>query len=104
MGGESYKGAGMKDVHMGMGVKAKHFDKTVEYLVATLKEMNVPEDIINECAVPILAMKDDIIEPDDEEPLKKEAEPPVIVSQKSLPKDDKSDHPEEKELERKESI
>jgi hypothetical protein len=42
--------------------------------------MNVPEDIINECAVPILALKDDIIEPDDEEPEKKETEPVIIAS------------------------
>lgn len=62
MSGKTNNGASMKEVHKGMGVKSCHYDRTIEHLLSSLKELNVSEEAIDAYARPMIALKPDIVE------------------------------------------
>jgi len=57
-----YKGKDMRSAHKGMGITRAHFDKTATYLAATLKELRVPQSIVNEVIAAIAPLAGDIVE------------------------------------------
>lgn len=64
-GPNNYKGKGMRIAHQRLvaekGLKESHFDAVVESLGATLKELDVPENLIAEAAATVVALKPDVL-------------------------------------------
>ena len=60
-GPNNYSGKDMREAHKHMNLTEEHFNAVVENLAATLTELNVNEDDINEIAGIALSVKDDIL-------------------------------------------
>ena len=60
-GPNSYTGKDMREAHKNMNLTEEHFNAVVENLAATLTELGVAEDDINEIAGIALSVKDDIL-------------------------------------------
>jgi hemoglobin len=58
---EAYKGKSMKDAHAHLQIKPVHFQKTAGHLIATLQELNVPQDKIDTIISKIAPLQDDIV-------------------------------------------
>ena len=56
-----YTGKNMHDAHAHMDIKEDHFNAVAGHLVATLQELNVPQDLIDEVVAIALSTKDDIV-------------------------------------------
>ena len=56
-----YEGGTMKNVHLGLGIEQRHFDRVAEHLGAALAEAGVPGEAIAEIAAVVLALADDIV-------------------------------------------
>ena len=52
----------MKDAHKGRGIGNKEFDRVCEHVVNTMKELSVPEELINETAGHLLPLRPDCID------------------------------------------
>lgn len=66
-GSNEYYGKNMKDAHKGRGIGNKEFDRVCTHVVNTMKELGVPEELINETASLLLPLRPECIEEDDEE-------------------------------------
>ena len=66
-GPNNYSGKDMREAHKHMALTETHFNAVAENLVATLKELDVPAEIIDEIVAVCLSVKDDVlnIEPAD---------------------------------------
>ena len=66
-GPNNYSGKDMREAHKHMALTETHFNAVAESLVATLKELDVPAEIIDEIVAVCLSVKDDVlnIEPAD---------------------------------------
>lgn len=62
-GPEAYKGKDLWEAHKHMGLSEMHFNAICENFVETLKELNVPQDIIDEAAGVVLTTKPMILGP-----------------------------------------
>jgi hemoglobin len=54
----------MRDAHNHLvekGMNSTHFDAVIKHLGGTLKELNVPNDLIQEVARIALSVKDDVL-------------------------------------------
>ena len=60
-GPNDYTGKDMREAHKHMNLTEEHFNAVAENLVATLKELNVGEDDINEVVNVALSVKDDVL-------------------------------------------
>lgn len=63
-GAPNYPGKNLREAHkklVDMGLKDEHFDAVIENLGATLQELNVPEDLIQEAAAIALSTRDDVL-------------------------------------------
>ncbi len=63
-GAPNYPGKNLREAHkklVDMGLKDEHFDAVIENLGATLQELNVPDDLIQEAAAIALSTRDDIL-------------------------------------------
>lgn len=60
-GPNNYTGQDMRNAHKHMNLTEEHFNAVAENLVATLKELNVGEDDINEVVTIALSVKDDVL-------------------------------------------
>ncbi len=60
-GPNSYTGKDMREAHKRMNLTEEHFNAVAENLVATLKDLNVNEDDINEVVNVALSVKDDVL-------------------------------------------
>jgi hemoglobin len=58
---EAYKGKSMKEAHAHLHIESKHFEKTAGHLVATLQELNVPQEKIDTIISKIAPLHDDIV-------------------------------------------
>ncbi|WP_028775478.1 group I truncated hemoglobin [Shimazuella kribbensis] len=58
---EAYKGKSMKEAHAHLHIQTKHFEKTAGHLVATLQELNVPQEKIDTIISKIAPLHDDIV-------------------------------------------
>mmetsp|Transcript_23636 Transcript_23636/g.51854 ORF Transcript_23636/g.51854 Transcript_23636/m.51854 type:complete len:139 (+) Transcript_23636:224-640(+) len=50
--------AAHKNLIINKGLNLSHFDSVAGHLVATLKELSVPQELIDECVVVVLSVKD----------------------------------------------
>jgi hemoglobin len=63
LGGPSeYHGKDMKAAHQGRGIGNKEFDIVCTHVVNTMKELGVPEELINETAGHLLPLRSDCTE------------------------------------------
>lgn len=60
-GPNSYTGKDMREAHKHMNLTEEHFDAVVENLAATLTELGVKEEDINEIAGIAISVKDDVL-------------------------------------------
>ena len=60
-GPNEYTGKDMREAHKHMNLTEVHFNAVAENLVATLKELNVGEDEVNEIVNIALSVKDDVL-------------------------------------------
>lgn len=61
VGPNNYTGKNMREAHKHMDLTEEHFGAVAENLVNTLKELEVPQDIIDEIVNIALSVKDDIL-------------------------------------------
>jgi hemoglobin len=57
----AYTGKNMRDAHTGMNLTEDHFNAVAGHLVATLQELNVAQELIDEVVAVALTTKDDVI-------------------------------------------
>jgi len=60
-GPNEYTGKDMREAHKHMNLTEEHFNAVAENLVGTLKELDVPQDIIDEIVAIALSVKDDVL-------------------------------------------
>ena len=60
-GPNSYTGKDMREAHKGMNLTEEHFGAVAENLVNTLKELSVPQELIDEVVAVCLSVKDDVL-------------------------------------------
>jgi hemoglobin len=60
-GPSKYSGKDMRSAHAHMKLTEAHFDAVMESLGNTLKELNVPDDLIGEAAKIALSTKNDVL-------------------------------------------
>lgn len=56
-----YDGKSMRESHAHMKLTEEHFTAVAEHLVDTLKELNVPQELIDEVVQVALSVKDDVL-------------------------------------------
>lgn len=56
-----YTGKNMRDAHSHMNLTEDHFNAVTGHLVATLKELNVAQNLIDEVVVIAMSTKDDVL-------------------------------------------
>lgn len=61
-GSSEWYGKNMKDAHKGRGIGNKEFDRVCEHVVSTMKELHVPDELINETAGLLLPLRPDCID------------------------------------------
>ena len=57
----AYTGKNMREAHTGMNLTEDHFNAVAGHLVATLQELNVAQELIDEVVQVCLTTKDDVI-------------------------------------------
>jgi hemoglobin len=60
-GPNSYSGQDMRAAHKGMNLTEEHFTAVAECLTASLEELNVPQESIDEIIGICLSVKDDVL-------------------------------------------
>lgn len=60
-GPSNYSGKDMRSAHAHMKLTEEHFDAVMENLGGTLKELNVPDELIAQAAKVALSVKDDVL-------------------------------------------
>ena len=60
-GPNSYTGKDMREAHKHMNLTEEHFNAVAENLIATLKELEVPQEYIDEIVGIALSVKDDVL-------------------------------------------
>ncbi|HET9957411.1 MAG TPA: group 1 truncated hemoglobin [Polyangiaceae bacterium] len=60
-GPNQYSGKDMRAAHAKMKLNEQHFDAVVEHLAATLRELEVPEELIAEVAGVATSVKQDVL-------------------------------------------
>jgi methyl-accepting chemotaxis protein len=63
-GAQNYSGKNMREAHQHLvakGLKESHFNKVLEHLGATLRELNVPNEMIQEAAAIAISTKKDVL-------------------------------------------
>ena len=57
----AYTGKSLRAAHTGMNLTEAHFNAVATHLVATLKELNVAQNLIDEVVVIVMTTKDDLL-------------------------------------------
>ncbi|TQM66897.1 hemoglobin [Actinomadura hallensis] len=57
----AYQGRSMRDVHLGLGIEQRHFDRVADHLVESLAEAGVPKETIGEIAAIVVPLADDVV-------------------------------------------
>lgn len=60
-GPNNYTGNDMREAHKHMNLTEEHFNAVAENLVASLKDLEVPQELIDEVVVIALSVKDDVL-------------------------------------------
>ncbi|MVU78529.1 group 1 truncated hemoglobin [Nocardia sp. ET3-3] len=58
-----YTGASMRQVHRGLGISRRHFDRVVRHLVAALTVAEVPGELVDEIVAALAPLARDIVVP-----------------------------------------
>jgi hemoglobin len=61
-GPELYRGRDMRAVHAGLGITDAHFDRTVEHLVAVLRDLAVDNNVIDEVGATLEPLRALVVE------------------------------------------
>lgn len=56
-----YNGKRMKEAHAHLKIQEAHFNAVASHLVATLKELNVPQNLIDEVVAIALSVKNEVL-------------------------------------------
>lgn len=56
-----YPGLAMREAHQHMHLTEEHFNAVAEHLVSTLKELTVPQPLIDEVVMVAMSVKDDVL-------------------------------------------
>ena len=56
-GSSEWHGKDMKEAHKGRGIRGKDFDAVAGHVVSAMKELSVPEDLLNEVVALLLTLK-----------------------------------------------
>lgn len=56
-----YSGKALREAHQHMKLTEDHFNAVAEHLVATLAELNVPKDLIDEVVTVVITTKEDVL-------------------------------------------
>ena len=51
----------MADAHRGRGISDEHFDIVMGHIVSTMKELNVPQDLIDEAGALLTPLRPDCV-------------------------------------------
>ena len=57
----AYSGKNMRDAHAHMDLDEEHFNAVAGHLIATLKELNVAQELIDQVVAIALTTKDDVL-------------------------------------------
>ncbi len=60
-GPNSYTGKDMREAHKHMNLTEEHFNAVAENLIASLQELEVPQEYIDEVVAIALSVKDDVL-------------------------------------------
>jgi hemoglobin len=60
-GPKQYSGASMRDAHSKLAIEQRHFDSVAVHLVETLRELDVPEDIVGQIAAAVTPLSAQIV-------------------------------------------
>jgi hemoglobin len=60
-GPRQYSGATMRDAHSRLAIEQRHFDLVAGHLVATLRELGVPEEIVAQIAGAVTPLSGQIV-------------------------------------------
>lgn len=60
-GPNSYSGKDMREAHAGMALTEEHFTAVAEALIATLEELNVPQEHIDSIVAIAVSVKPDVL-------------------------------------------
>lgn len=60
-GPHEYTGRDLREAHKGMNLNEDHFTSVATHLVATLEELEVSQDLIDEIVTVVASTKDDIL-------------------------------------------
>jgi hemoglobin len=60
-GPNNYSGADMRKAHAKMNLTEEHYNAVMENLGATLKELNIPDELIAQAAAVAATVKDDVL-------------------------------------------
>lgn len=61
-GSDTYTGKSMKDVHQGRGITVKDFMGVAGHVITAMKELSVPQELIDEVVALLLTLKNDCID------------------------------------------
>lgn len=65
LGGPSeYAGRGMAAAHHGLGIRDAHFDRVAHHLIETLRELNVPQPMIDDIVAKVAPLRPQIVDAD----------------------------------------
>jgi hemoglobin len=60
-GPQSWKGKNMYEAHKALNLKEEHFNAVAGHFIATLKELNVPQDVIDEAVAVVASTKNQVL-------------------------------------------
>eukprot|EP00775_Hariotina_reticulata_P008152 gene8152-8345_t len=60
-GPQAWKGKNMYEAHKGLNLKEEHFNAVAGHFIATLKELNVPQDVIDEAVAVVASTKNQVL-------------------------------------------
>lgn len=60
-GPKQYSGTSMREAHRHMAIEQRHFDAVAVHLVGTLRELSVPEDVVEEVARAVTPLQSQVV-------------------------------------------
>ena len=63
-GPAAYDGRGLAEAHQPLGITSEHFDRVVEHLATTLRELGASDDTIGQVAAALAVHRDEIVASD----------------------------------------
>ena len=61
-GSSDWQGKTMQEAHRGRGISAEDFGKVAGHVVSTMKDLSVPQELIDEVVPILLSVQKDVVE------------------------------------------